>query len=50
MVVEEGIAARDCVGVICCNNGEYHKIYIKASKGKKMGLKLMGVIKSKVSG
>ena len=38
MVVEEGIAARDCVGFICCNNGEYYEIYVEASKGKKDGI------------
>ena len=40
MVVEEGIAARDCVGVICCNNGEYYRIYVETSKGKKDGIEV----------
>ena len=41
MVVEEGIAARDCVGVICCNNGAYYGIYIEASKVRKIELRLI---------
>ena len=40
MVVEEGIADKDCVGVICCNNGEYYGIYVEASKGKKGGIEV----------
>ena len=40
MVVEGGIAARNCVGVICCNNGEYYEIYVDASKGKKDGIEV----------
>ena len=40
MVVEEGIAARDCVRVICCNNGEYYGTYVEASKGKRDGIEV----------
>ena len=40
IVVEEGITARDCVGVICCNNGEYYKIKYMLKPLKVMELKL----------
>jgi len=42
IVVEEGITARDCVGIICCDNGEYYKMkyILKPPKVRKMELKL----------